>query len=151
MFKDGTKTNGELLSVRDSAMILCTENSATEEELTKLSYPILLFPNNKIQRLTIEGSNLVLEGVIAGQLVGGLIGILVTTSSKESRGYKGLAVAAGMIGGGLPGMLVGGITGHELSKEEYILQDIPPDYNWLILKPLSRYPDEEPDYLKAIR
>jgi hypothetical protein len=151
LLKDGREANGELLSVRDSAMILCTENSATEEELTKLSYPILLFPNNKIQRLTIEGSNLVLEGVIAGQLVGGLIGILVTTSSKESRGYKGLAVAAGMIGGGLPGMLVGGITGHELSKEEYILQDIPPDYNWLILKPLSRYPDEEPDYLKAIR
>jgi hypothetical protein len=57
LLKDGREANGELLSVRDSAMILCTENSATEEELVNHTYPPLVFLNNKIQELTIEGNS----------------------------------------------------------------------------------------------
>jgi len=48
------------------------------------------------------------------------------------------------------GAIAGSIIGYSLSTEEYILQEIPPDYNWSILKPLARYQDEEPEYLRAI-
>ncbi len=143
LLRDGTETYGELLSVRDSTMTICKEYSATEEELAKLIYSITVVKNDEIGELTIEGSSYVWAGIIGGQLVGGLIGILVAE--------EGLAIIAGIMGGGALGMIAGGIIGYALSTEEYMLQEIPPDYNWTILKPLSRYPDEEPEYLRAIK
>jgi len=131
------------LSVRDSTMTICKEYSATEEELAKLIYSITVVKNDEIGELTIEGSSYIWTGIIGGQLVGGLIGIFVAE--------EGLAILAGLMVGGALGIIGGGIIGYILSTEEYILQEIPPDYNLSILKPLSRYPDEEPEYLKAIR
>jgi len=150
LLSNGTEVNGELLFVRDSTMILCSEYSATEEELAKFSYPILFFSNNKIQKLTIEGSNWIWEGIAAGSVAGVIAfsfghGIITYSSQEDSEEGRrlytllfGLCIAAGW-----------GI-GYALSTEEYVLQDIPTDYNWSILKPLSRYPDEEPEYLRAI-
>jgi hypothetical protein len=148
--KDWTEINGELLSVRDSTIILCAKYSAKEEELAKLSYPILLLSNNEIQELTIEGSNWVWEGIAAGAVAGFLAywtGHSTKTyesqedSDEGGRLYSllfGLAVAAGW-----------GI-GYALSTEEYVLQNVPTDYNFSILRNLSRYPDEEPEYLKVM-
>jgi len=142
LLRDGTETYGELLSIRDSTMTMCKEYSVTEEELARFTYPISIIINNEIQELTIEGSSYVWTGMVGGNLVGGLIGILVAE--------EGLAIIAGIVVGGALGIIAGGITGYALSTEEYILQEIPSDYNWSILKPLSRYPDEEPEYLRAI-
>jgi len=143
LFRDGAETYGELLSVRDSTMTICKEYSATEEELARFTYSISIITNTEIQELTIEGSSYVWPGIIGGQIVGGLIGIFVAE--------EGLAILAGLMVGGALGIIGGGIIGYALSTEEYILQEIPPDYNWSILKPLSRYPDEEPEYLRAIK
>lgn len=153
LLNNGSKQNGELLSVRDCTITLCTEYSATEEELAKLTYPILLFQNNEIKQLTIEGSNWVWEGIAAGALVGGLaaygIGLAIhhgegTSQEKGEEGKTAVALAFSL------GIAAGWGLGYALSTEEYILQEIPPDYNWSLLKPLSRYPNEEPDYLRAI-
>ena len=150
LLNNGNEVNGELLSIRDSTMILCSEYSATEEELAKLTYPILLFPNNEIHQLTIEGSNWVWEGIAAGAVAGTVsmyFGHAIITYSSQEDSEEGrrlysilfsLCIAAGW-----------GI-GYALSTEEYVLQEIPPDYNWFILKPLARYPEEEPKYLKSI-
>ena len=143
LLRDGTETYGELLSVRDSTMTICKEYSATEEELARFTYSISIITNTEIQELTIEGSSYVWTGMVGGNLVGGLIGILVAE--------EGLAILAGIMVGGALGIIAGGIIGYALSTEEYMLQEIPPDYNWSILKPLSRYPDEEPEYLRAIK
>jgi hypothetical protein len=53
--------------------------------------------------------------------------------------------------GFIVGAIAGPIVGHALSTEEFVLQEIPPGYNFSLLKPLSRYPDEEPEYLRAIK
>ena len=147
LLSNGNEVNGELLSVRDSTMTLRAEYSPQEEELAKLTYPVSLISNNEIQQLTIEGSNWVLVGIVAGVTVGVLAALLgrTTTSEneEESSNLAGLAVSLGLAAGwGL---------GYALSKEEYVLKEIPPDYDWSILKPLARYPDEEPEYLKAIK
>jgi outer membrane lipoprotein SlyB len=152
LLKNGNEVNGELLSVRDSTIFLCPEYSATEEELAKLKYPILLFSNNEIQQLAIEGNSWVWEGIGAGALVGGLTGLLIASASSEGGGREeGLAVLAGMIIGAWVGIAAGWITGYALSTEEYVMWEIPPDYSWSILKPLARYPDEEPEYLRSIK
>ena len=40
--RNGGEISGELLSVRDSTMIICTERSATENELANHVYPITI-------------------------------------------------------------------------------------------------------------
>jgi len=142
LLKDGDLVNCELLSVRKNTIILCREYSAKEEELSKLTYRISTISNNDIQQLTIVGSSWIWEGVVAGAFVGGLTGMLIAS--------EGLEVMAGLVIGTWIGLTAGWITGYALSTEEYVLQDVPADYNWSILKPLSRYPEEEPEYLKEI-
>ena len=148
--KDGTKVYGELLSVRDSTMILCTEYSATEEELAGLSYPILFFSNNEIQELIIEGSNWVWEGIAAGTTVGALVAIggpgtqTINSKEDEEEVHRTEALIFSLF------VAAGWGIGYVLSTEEYVLQDVPTDYNWSFLKPLTRYPDKEPEYLKAM-
>ena len=47
--------------------------------------------------------------------------------------------------------MIGTSVGAEYSAYEIILSDIPPGYDFSILKPLARYPDDEPEYLKKIK
>ena len=149
LLENEKKVSGELLSARDSAMILCKEYSAKEEELSKLAYPILIVPHNNIQQLTIEGSSWVWEGIGAGYLVGGLAGLAIGSTFEDSR-EKDFAVMGLLIVTGTMGAIAGGITGYALSTEEYIIKEIPPDYNWFILKSLARYQYKEPEYLRAL-
>ena len=149
LLKDGIAVFGELLSVRDSTMAICSKYAATEKELASLKYPINTVRNNKIKKLTIEGSNYVWTGIGYGALGGALIGTLGPL--LESKGYTVfkilvLAPLGLLVGGG-----IGAAVGYGSSTEEFILQEIPPDYDLSILKPLARYSDEEPEYLRAIK
>ncbi len=150
LLKDRTEINGELLSVRDSAVTICTEHSATEEELASLKYPINNVRNDEIKELTLEGSNYVWVGLGIGIVGGTLTGILVGSLIEEGHGsYITPEAGFGAIGF-IAGAIAGPIVGYALSTEEFVLQEIPTGYNFSFLKPLARYPDEEPEYLKAI-
>ena len=148
--QNGKEINGELLSVRDSTMIICTEHSAKEEELTSLKYPINTVRNDEIKELTIEGSNYVLAGLGIGIAVVTVIGYLVGKGGVTGAVGSSAAVPLGTGGGFLLGAIVGPLIGWAASTEEYILQEIPLGYDMTFLKPLARYPDEEPEYLRAI-
>lgn len=131
---------GELLFVRDSALILCIEYGATEEELANSVYPVTLVKNNVIKELTFEGSSYVWTGIAVGALAGSIAGGL---TGKEV-GYAALLF--------FPlGIIAGSITGFALSAEEFILYEIPPGYSFNFLKDLSRYKEKEPEYLKLIQ
>jgi len=150
--KNGEKISGELLSVRESSLIICKEHYATEVELANLKYPINTVKNDEIKELTIEGSNYIWLGLGIGIAAGFGLGVLVGISSFESGSFQQEAYTT-YAGGGiglLAGAVVGLIVGYFNSTEEVILQEVPPDYNWSILKTLARYPDEEPEYLQAI-
>jgi len=140
--KEGNVVSGELLAVRENIIILCQEYSAREEELSKLTYPISMISSKDIKQLTIVGSSWIWEGIAAGAFAGGLTGMLVAS--------EGLEVMAGLVIGTWIGITAGWITGYALSSEEYVLQEPPTDYDWSVLKSLSRYPDKEPEYLRAI-
>lgn len=144
---NGTEINGELLSVRDRTITLSTEHSATEDELANLTYPITTVRNDEIQEMTIEGSNYVLAGLFAG-LVGGFGAAYgLGRAFNEPGKYTGLGVFLIV----WPAAIIAGpIVGYLLSTDDIILQEIPLGYDWSILKPIARYPDEEPEYLKAI-
>jgi len=50
---------GELLSIRDSTLTLCTEYNANEAELVDLKYPVKIVRNERIEELTIRGNSYV--------------------------------------------------------------------------------------------
>jgi hypothetical protein len=56
----------------------------------------------------------------------------------------------GMMQGFFIVLSIGWIIGYDLSAKEYVLQEIPPCYNFYFLKNLGRYVEKEPEYLKAI-
>jgi len=148
---NGKEVEGELLSVRDSALIICKEYSATEEELANSIYPVIPVRNNKIQQITVEGNSYVWWGIGIGYLTGAIIGYLLgqtgATNDKTDQAFSGLG---GGILGGLIGLAAGGGIGYAFSTEKFVLQEIPSGYNFYFLKPLARYPDKEPEYLKVI-
>jgi hypothetical protein len=149
LLMNGTEINGELLSIRDSTITICTEHSATEEELANLKYPINTVRNDEIQEMTIEGSNYVWTGLGIGIALGTGIGVIIGLKIEAGLDVENRAAGLGVIGF-LAGAIAGSIVGYSLSTEEFILQEIPPGYDMSLLKPLSRYPDEEPEYLRAI-
>ena len=149
--QNGKKISGELLSVRDSTMIICTQYSATEWELASFTYPITIFWNDEIKEFTIEGGWYVWSGLGIGMLAGTLTGVLVGLAIEEGRhAMISAELYLGVIGF-IAGTIIGPIVGYLLSTDDVILQEIPPGYDMSFLKPLARYPDEEPEYLRAIK
>lgn len=142
---NGKEVEGELLSVRDSALILCREYKATESEIENSIYPIILIKNNAIKKLTFEGSLYTWIGLVAGALVGPIVGALIASSDRDR-----LAALGGIAIGILVGPIVGSVAGYALSKEEFVLYEIPPNYNFYFLRGLARYEEKEPEFIKTL-
>jgi hypothetical protein len=153
LLKDGEKINGELLSVRDSTIIMCTKYSATEKELASLQYPIHTVRTDNIWEITLEGSNYMWIGLGIGTAAGIGLGVLVgenyESESHDSReeAYIGFCLGTLVFTGAVA---LGARIGEIVSTDDVILYEIPPGYKLLPLKSLARYPDEEPEYLKVI-
>ena len=156
---DGKKINGELLSVRDSNIIMCSEYAATEKELASLQYPIHTIRIDEILEITLEGTNYRWIGYGIGAVVGLGLAALVAESvtSQSTKGDMeegfGNACGAGLLGIGIVALVtyIGGFWGTSASTDDVTFNEIPPDYKLLPLNPLCRYPNEEPEYLKAIK
>jgi len=148
--KNGTEVNGELLSVRDNTLIICKEYSATEGELANRTYPINTIQNNEIKELIIEGDSYIWAGIGYGALGGALIAAVVGYAIAVEEKSFGVEILGGGLIGFIVGAFAGGVVGNANSTNDIILSGIPADYDLSILKPLARYPDEEPEYLKVI-
>ena len=151
LLKSDNVLTGEMLFITDSSMTICTEYSATEKELVELTYNILIVKNNEIKELTIEGSSYVWLGIAAGAVGGGVLGALIIQPEHKTTTEEAFAKIGGFALGAFLGSIAGGVIGYNLSDETYVLQEIPHDFDWSILKSLSRYPDREPEYLKVIK
>lgn len=156
LLKDGESISGELLSVRDSSVTVCSEYSATEDELANLKYPVRNVRTNVINELEIKGNKYPLWiGAGIGIVAGTVVYLLVKDDNEEnqetnafSRSFNDKLGTTCLVGGiiALPILI-----GRFLSTEDVILTDIPPGYKFLPLKSLARYPEEEPDYLRVIK
>jgi hypothetical protein len=141
-----------LLSDRDSTITVSTIYSAREEELAGLKFFINAVRNDEIQNLTLEGDSYVKDGFIAGGVMGTIIGFTIgSTYEKQGQMFEGAPSLLGLLLGGSIGAILSGGFGYLLSTDDVILNEIPPGYDMSILKPLARYPDEEPEYLREIK
>jgi len=150
--KNGTEINGELLSVRDTSIIICSDIGLSETELARINYPIYNIRNNEIKEVTVEGGWYIWSGMGYGGLGGALLGVALAAATYEKSSYLSEAGVIIIVGGlgTLVGAIAGGIVGYALSTDDAILLDIPPGYDFSLLKSLARYPDKEPEFLRAI-
>ena len=122
LLSSGSKIHGELLSVRESALVISVPGIAQ-----RLSHDtgerIEVIGNQEIKKVTINGGSKVLKGMGWGFVIGGGAGALIGLASGDdppcnqdqficafhlSAGQK--ALLGGVLGGGL-GLLVGTIVG----------------------------------------
>lgn len=146
--------SGELLSVRDSTIMVCAKYSATEEELANKKYSINSVPINQIRELKIEGNALPLWigagiSLVASTAVYLIVkddmNIKLGTSSEEE---VDIAVGSCCLVGAVIALPM--VIGRALFTEDALLTEIPAGYKFLPLKSLARYQDEEPEYLRVI-
>lgn len=154
----GEEYTGELLSVRDSIMILCESDKVSEEEISDFSYPFITIKNHDIKSISIEGKKNMLVAIIFGGLGAGMGAAIGSNDGKEEKtegifpapdfGNAGL----GCFIGGSIGLLLGVIIGNNISDNEVVYEyKNSEEYDFKQLNHYSRYGDNEPEYLMKIK
>ena len=163
MLSDGEEYTGELLTIRDSIIILCERYNAREKDLADSVYSFFSLKNRDIRYIEIKGIGNPLYGIIFGGVVGAFIGAAVYKSEDEeekkpdenSFGFNfdiNLDPVTGCCIGGLVGAFAGGIIGYNITDDEPIYASKKSEeFDFTQLNIYSRYGGEEPEYLKEIK
>lgn len=155
---DGQQVAGELLAVRDTALLIDTLGGKGEDTSFTQIAGIIRVGREAIQKVKVKGESFRLKGTLIGFAIGGTVGAVVgfASGNDEPKGFQIWTLTAGqkaLVFGasvGAIGALVGGIVGAARSSKdkEY---DASVDEAWASLKAFARYPDKEPEFLKEIR
>jgi len=163
MLSDGEEYTGELLTIRDSIMIMCERHNAREKDLADSVFSLFSLKNRDIRYIEIKGSGNALYGIIFGGVAGGLIGAAVYKSEDEEEKKPdensfifnfniNLDPVRGCCIGGFIGAIAGGIIGYNIKDDEPIyIYEKSDEYDFTQLNIYSRYGGEEPEYLKKIK
>jgi len=169
---NGEEFSGEILSVRDRTVILSTIYGASEDMLERMIHKVIAMELDSIKQLKVRGKSYVVTGMGVGggigALTGGVIGVtqeipaIQNNNSRESwdysidpvgcGGWLGKKLENGVLGcaiGTGVGMFLGASVGAAFSGRDSILL-LPTAIDAITLKTLSRYQDEEPEFIKAI-
>jgi len=163
--KNGSILHGELLTVRDSTMLICEQYEASEVDLSNSVFQINIISNYNIDLMIVQGDSKIAEGIAIGVGAGVAVGIAIGLASGDdpnagAKGFTGFlqftaGAKAGILGCGLGlvGIVIGFIAGSFSSTydKEVFNYAIPEDYDFTQLNIFSRYVGNEPAYLKAIK
>lgn len=161
LFADGKEATVELLSVRDSAIVI-SRIPQNGEVASRIDPDLVtLVPFGKIDRIRVEGKSYVVTGLLlgaaGGAVIGGIIGGSQKTESEERNDISLMFIApvehgantlTGVLIGGLGGLLLGAAIGGGASSPEAIID---PGNTGSIeqLRAEARYPRKEPEFLKT--
>jgi hypothetical protein len=149
---NGSRYSGELLSVRDTAIVIGLVMDAPESVFMNDSTTVQVIGKSGIRLVQMEGKSYVLMGAGVGLLAGGGIGAAIGAGGRHDEGdVIGLGKAAefvtgaaiGALGGLLLGLAVGGAASSkdvEFTNQRGESMDI--------LRPYARYQFGEPAVLK---
>jgi hypothetical protein len=145
---NGSRYSGELLSVRDTAIVIGLVMDAQESVFMNDSTTVQVVGRSEIKLVQIEGKSYTLMGAGIGLLAGGAIGAGgyhdegdVIGLGKAAESVTGAAVGA--LGGLLLGLAIGGAASSkdvEFTNQRGESMDI--------LRPYARYQSGEPAVLK---
>jgi hypothetical protein len=136
LLHDGRQMSGELVSVRDSTMVIHAGDTQ-----------YVVIKNNDIKSITVRGTSTYplwlglgsFVGVVSGAIIGREIAIF-------NQGYG--ASIGGLVGAGC-GLLVGTIIASATSTEDIGIDSLTKK-DLVRLKLLSRYPENESEYIKQL-
>ncbi len=146
--KNGPKFRGEILSMRDSSIVVASRAGLSQEELVRNPLRISVFPFSEVQSVETAGSSNTILGLFAGMVIGGAGGYAIGSSLPNDFFdiNKSAGATLGCLAGGGIGAAIGAGSSHEGSV---LVSPAQPDF--AILKNVARYPVAEPDFLKSIR
>ncbi len=157
LLNDGQEIAGELLSVRDSSIIISTIENAEGYGSAGDTAGIVVVSNQRVQKVIIKGESKVLKGMGLGLLIGGAIGAMINCVTykkpRDSSFHFGPEAAPGAVGvflGGLGGLAVGAIVGSAASTSDEVIEPLP-NHDLSSLKPFARFPGNEPEWLRLIK
>jgi hypothetical protein len=147
---DGSDYTGELLTVRDSIMIVCEEYDADEQELADSVYALFVLNNRDIKLIELSVGNYLGAGMVVGYTAGAAVG--GAAGSDPNPYYLDLGAFAGALAGGLVGAIIGGTIGFIFTDYEDVYEQAnPEEYDFKKLNIYARYVNNEPEYLKKIK
>jgi hypothetical protein len=155
---EGRQAAGELLAVRDTALLIDTLGGKGEDTSVTRIAGIVRVGREAIQKVKVKGESFRLKGTLIVAAIGGTVGAVIGFASGDDKpkGFYTWTLTAGQkaliggVGGGVIGGLIGGVVGAARSSKdkEY---DASVDAAWASLKALARYPDKEPEFLEVIK
>jgi hypothetical protein len=149
---NGSRYSGELLSVRDTSIVIGLVMDAQESAFMSDSTTVQVIGKSEIRLVQMEGKSYMLVGAAIGLLAGGGIGAAIGASGKQEKEdvigpvkalESGTGVLVGMVGGLLVGLAVGGAAS---SKDVAFTNQRGESMD--ILRPYARYQFGEPAVLK---
>jgi hypothetical protein len=146
---------GELISARDTALVICTPARCGRDHPRVPREELLIVRNQDISRVVLHRDARVLRRAGMGLLVGGVAGALVGAASgdKSPRDFWSFTPAEGAailgIAGAGTGAIIGGFTALGRSSDRHLT---PGDRDALAaMRAVARFPDYEPEYLGTLR
>ncbi len=160
LLRDGSKITAEILSVRDSSIVVAHPTGLTEEELQRMDKVIAVLPYRNVLQVETPGSSYTLVGLGIGAAVGCATGCALGSSKSVNQDkndtfgcnaaeeqanntFAGAAIGTGV--GALAGALIGGASSE--SAKQLVT---PTQRDFRALTGVARYGAQEPGYLKAI-
>ena len=150
---DGSDYTGELLTVRDSIIIVCEEYDADEQELADSVYALFVLNNRDIKLIEFYVGNYLGAGLVVGCLAGGLAGLAAySESGPDPYGFVGLHNMGVAVVGGFVGAIIGGTIGFISTDYDVVYEySNPEEYDFKKLNIYARYVNNEPEFLKNIK
>jgi len=156
LLRGGEMVTGELLEVKEDALIVSEDMGAFEDILKSHPNKILRVDKTEIKDLTICGKSHVLDGMTVGLATGLCVGALMaydpkglnaTSSYLDRSGGGPIAMIVFGLGGCALGAFAGGL-GTAVMRDRHI--DVERRQNFLSLRELAHYKEAKPDSFKEI-
>jgi len=110
---DGRVLEGELLVVRDTALVIDRKGGYSMWEKGRQA-DIVLIPFDSVQQVEVKGSSYLWYGAAIGLALG--VGIGAAAAPAPSDDFGGMAKSGYMVPGGLAGLLGGSAVGAGISS-----------------------------------
>jgi outer membrane lipoprotein SlyB len=149
---------GELLAVRDSALVVCRTKGLDEYTLASRPQEVVIIPRQTILKVRTKFETHEGTGALMGGAVGCAMGCALGYASVPEPGCNAPAGAheradsererntiLGVVVGTLGGVALGGVIGSKIETEGIVFDA----QNLSSLKPLARYPATEPAFLRG--
>ncbi len=154
LLKSGGELTADLISVRDSALVICRVLNVTEGDLQANPSLAEILPFRNIDLVKVEGHRYVGTGLaiggLGGALIGGLIGSQVDVGTEMFAGLSHTTnTFSGVLIGGAGGLLVGAVIGNVISSPERIFDSRVTGWT-TTLREHARYPRNEPKFLSTV-